>query len=157
MRTFPASFFWLVTPLTFGIPGGPGGGLGRAPVAVLTAEVPGPGGGDLGKAPVALFTVDPTAGRPAGFGFEAADTLTLPPAPVADANGSTYGVAGVFGRALGVDATFAALAGGAGRPFTFEDADGSAVLVYPFACLGADAGAGFLSRALMGCFLIGPF
>ena len=128
-------------------------------VALLTVDPTAgtPGSGVLGRAVVALLAVDPTADTPAGFGLDAAETLTLPPAAGAALKGSTYGVAGVFDRALGVDATFAAPAGGAGRPFTFDDADGSAVFVYPFACLGTDEGAGFLSRALMGCFPTGPF
>jgi len=126
-------------------------------VILFTFGKPGPGGG-FGKADVDLLAAEPRAPT-AGFGFEAAETLTLPPTSLAaltDLYGSMYGVAGVFGRALGVDATFAALAGGAGRPFTFDDAAGRAFFVYPFACFGADDGAGFLSRALMGCFFIGP-
>ena len=83
--------------------------------------------GCFGKADVGLLAVDdPTA--PAGFGLDAAEILTLPPASFAELAalyGSTYGV-------FGVDAGFAALGAGAGRPLTFDDADGSAFLVYPF-------------------------
>jgi len=60
-RTLPASFFALVRLLTFGKPG-PGGGFGKADVDLLAAEP---------RAPTA------------GFGFEAAEILTLPPRSLA--------------------------------------------------------------------------